>query len=757
MNAALRWIEAVFETLPLRLLEVWGTFGYLVALVLAVAAYGGFTFRPHGRWGLGFERQTWNNEAVLSVALTFVLVILTGYVGSFVVLVPGAQTLESLKDLTVFLCIVLFGRPALLIVPIAYAIADLIEGVPPQFLLEWFPGYFMNPACFWVGYQLFGRRPDFRRRATWGAYLLFVFIFMSVEPQLWGYICSTSFTPVVAYRSVTPALFLTTGLTWLVAPLAMLVALPLARRVGLFWAELPDHVQERRLGHGEWSSRREVGHGIPIRAVIAAPFGLLVLVMVGSTAFLALRSARADATMLAHRLLEESADELDLELTERQDRPRRALRRLLGALAVSEHGRAFILDRSGALVASSPPMGGRFAGDEPAAVASGAVAGVLAELPRLEELKAPLRFQFHVVTPRPPWRETWLGRATAFVDPRAASWIAVTALPESYYLQGHRSGSSQSAMAFALFLIVSLVVAAQIGACVTAPICTLAAASDAFARDDPVASAPSSRLAEVQILSRSFEAMTRDLRETHRQLVAAKETAEAADRVKTELLDVAAHELRTPLTPMIISVQLAERLLREGKPVEPVHVDRIARQVRRLTDLVDDLLNLTRLERGDGALRRAPMDLVALVRGCLDDFRRSSPSRAITYTGPASPLLLEADSTRVYQVLSNLLDNALKYSPAATPVDVVVTASAGKVRVAVVDRGPGIPVEKRKEVFVKFYRLGTDLTLKEPGLGLGLYICRRLVELHGGTIEIAGDPGQGCTVFFELPVDGSDA
>src|SRR5262245_25074565 len=175
-------------------LEVWGRLAYVVGLALAISAFGGFTFRPGGRWGLGRERQAWDSKAILSIPLTFVLIIVTGYLGSFVVLVPGAQTFESLKDLIVFLCFVLFGYPSLIAVPFAYGLSYFIEGVPPDFLLAWLPGYFINPCCFWIAYQFFGKDPDFRRARTWGWYLAFVALFMSVEPVLWGYICAGKFT-----------------------------------------------------------------------------------------------------------------------------------------------------------------------------------------------------------------------------------------------------------------------------------------------------------------------------------------------------------------------------------------------------------------------------------------------------------------------------------------------------------------------------------------------------------------------------------
>jgi two-component system, sensor histidine kinase and response regulator len=250
------WLEKGFASIPLPLLEVWGGLSYFLGFALAVFAFGGFTFRPAGRWGLGREQQAWDAKAFLCIPLTFLLIIGSGYLGSFIVLVPGAQTFESLKDLVVFLCIVLFGYPALISVPFAYGISDLIEGVPPNFLLSWLPGYFINPTCFWLAYQLFGRNPDFRRARTWGGYGLFVLLFLAVEPVLWGFICSSKFTAEISYRSITPALLFTTSITWVLAPFAMLGALPLARRFGLFWAEIPGHVRERRLPGGTGPGRQ---------------------------------------------------------------------------------------------------------------------------------------------------------------------------------------------------------------------------------------------------------------------------------------------------------------------------------------------------------------------------------------------------------------------------------------------------------------------------------------------------------------------
>ena len=158
------------------------------------------------------------------------------------------------------LSVVLLGYPALITIPFAYGLSDLIEGVPPEFLLAWLPGYFINPSYFWIAYQFIGKNPDFRKGSTWWRYLVAAVLFLTLEPVLWGYICSDQFPSGISYRSITPALLFTTSITWAMGPVAFLAALPLARRFGWFWAEIPGHVRERAIGSSEWSW--EAGRGV---------------------------------------------------------------------------------------------------------------------------------------------------------------------------------------------------------------------------------------------------------------------------------------------------------------------------------------------------------------------------------------------------------------------------------------------------------------------------------------------------------------
>jgi two-component system, sensor histidine kinase and response regulator len=535
MHDIVKWIELVFGAIPLQFLEVWGRLGYLLGFALMLFAYSGLTLRPGGRLGLGRVQQTWDGRAMLSILLTFSLIFGTGFLGSYIVLVPGAQTFESLKDLSVFLCILLFGYPALLIVPVAYGLSDLIEGTPPSFLLDWFFGYFINPACFWVAYQFIGKCPDFRKANTWAWYLLFVLIFMAMEPELWGYICADKFTPEISYRSITPALFFTTMVTWLIAPLAMLGALPLARKYGMFWAEIPGYVKERLLGRKEWvwvsgqepaqidAARR--GKGYSIQLVFVSFFVALIMAMVGATAYLVLRSAENDAVKLVSRLHQEVSENINLQLDDYLEKSQAvapaqreiAINQLLQKLTIARQGRAFIIDSSGRQIASSLASDQNSAGIQAEKSQDLVVHEAALHLnQQLEKQQIPhegLRFRFDVLTAKPLSRETWLAQATAYEDRRGghADWILVTALPEGYYLEGVRKGNTQSAMVSAAALALALVVASLLASQVTQPIRRLARATEALAQGDRTQRVAGSQMAELDALSQSFNQMAEQL------------------------------------------------------------------------------------------------------------------------------------------------------------------------------------------------------------------------------------------------------
>ncbi|XXF75321.1 PAS domain-containing sensor histidine kinase [Myxococcaceae bacterium GXIMD 01537] len=235
-------------------------------------------------------------------------------------------------------------------------------------------------------------------------------------------------------------------------------------------------------------------------------------------------------------------------------------------------------------------------------------------------------------------------------------------------------------------------------------------------------------------------------------LRAAKEEAEAAARAKARFLSVASHELRTPLTSLMLLLQQALRRA-EHAPSGRYTLDRMLRQASRLATLVDDLLDVSRLDHDQLVLRPTPIELRSLVREVVEDFRVRAPDRHFQLELPAEPTRVEVDPTRVTQVLSNLLENAIKYSPAGSPVGVHLALEEGLARVSVSDQGPGIPEEERGRLFKPFERLGGP-GKDSPGLGLGLYLSRQLVERHGGQLRAEPTGNKGATFSFILPLDG---
>ncbi|PTL77121.1 PAS domain-containing sensor histidine kinase [Vitiosangium sp. GDMCC 1.1324] len=242
------------------------------------------------------------------------------------------------------------------------------------------------------------------------------------------------------------------------------------------------------------------------------------------------------------------------------------------------------------------------------------------------------------------------------------------------------------------------------------------------------------------------------VRERTAELLRLKDSAEAADRTKSEFLNIAAHELRTPLTSLHLVLTQARRQLERHEPVSDVTlVSRMERYTHRLTRLAEDLLDASRLERGQLLMRQRPVDLRALVADVANDFRQQYPLRHLEVELTEGIAWVAADRERIEQVLANLLDNAMKYTPPEARVTVRLSGWEGTFRVSVSDEGPGIPAGEHALLFQRFHRLSSSI--HQPGLGLGLYISREIIERHGGSLGVHGHaPGQpGITFFFSLP------
>ncbi|AEG93986.1 candidate histidine kinase, hybrid [Ramlibacter tataouinensis TTB310] len=227
-----------------------------------------------------------------------------------------------------------------------------------------------------------------------------------------------------------------------------------------------------------------------------------------------------------------------------------------------------------------------------------------------------------------------------------------------------------------------------------------------------------------------------------------------ADRRKDDFLATLAHELRNPLAPIRNAVEL-QRRLPPGHPALPRQRDLIDRQVSHLTRLVDDLLDVSRITRDKLELRRVPVAVADLVRDAVDSCRADLDAgrHALALDLPAQPLTVQGDPVRLVQILGNLLGNAARYSPPGTPVRLAVRAEAPEVVVfTVTDQGEGIAQDDLPRLFDLFFQARRGSDRPHGGLGIGLSLVQRLVQLHGGTVRASSaGPGRGSEFEVRLP------
>jgi signal transduction histidine kinase len=233
-----------------------------------------------------------------------------------------------------------------------------------------------------------------------------------------------------------------------------------------------------------------------------------------------------------------------------------------------------------------------------------------------------------------------------------------------------------------------------------------------------------------------------------------KKQAEAT-RVRDEFISVASHELKTPLTSLKLQTQLNQRLITRADPAvyQPTRVKKLVEitdnQVNRLVRLVDDMLDVSRMNTGKLSVNKKEVNLSRLVKDIID---RTMPQ--ITAAGCTLSVALDPDTTgewdpyRIEQVFGNLLSNAIRYA-AGKPIHIKTVRERKLCRLIVRDEGMGISAEDQKKIFNRFER--AEAAANITGLGLGLYICREIVEAHGGNISVQSELGKGSTFTVTLP------
>jgi two-component system sensor histidine kinase KdpD len=233
------------------------------------------------------------------------------------------------------------------------------------------------------------------------------------------------------------------------------------------------------------------------------------------------------------------------------------------------------------------------------------------------------------------------------------------------------------------------------------------------------------------------------------------ETLRQVDRLKDEFIGGVSHELRRPLAAIkgyTASLLLPDACWTAAEQREFLQV--IDEEADHLAGLIDNLLDLARLGTGSLRLTCEPLHLPALTEQVVRRIRAQAqlPPHPYELRFPARFPYVEGDSARIAQVLLNLLENAAKYAPPGTPVVIEGRVDGAMAAIAVRDWGPGLTPAQAARVFDRFYRVDSGLTRATEGTGLGLALCRGVVEAHGGRIAVDATPGRGCTFTFTLPV-----
>jgi len=229
---------------------------------------------------------------------------------------------------------------------------------------------------------------------------------------------------------------------------------------------------------------------------------------------------------------------------------------------------------------------------------------------------------------------------------------------------------------------------------------------------------------------------------------------EELNRVKSNILSVVSHDLRTPLTSILLYAQMLTGDLESlAKEDQQQFLGIISSECRRLSNLVDDLLDLQRLEADRARWQVRSQDLTETIRSCAKVFEAMAVSKEIQFTVDCPPSLpeVEADAEKISQALSNLLSNAMKYTPNGGKVHLSAEARAKEILLSVADNGPGIPRDQWDQIFERFIRLSNANDSAISGVGLGLSIVKRIVEHHGGSVWVDSEVGKGSQFFVSLP------
>lgn len=220
---------------------------------------------------------------------------------------------------------------------------------------------------------------------------------------------------------------------------------------------------------------------------------------------------------------------------------------------------------------------------------------------------------------------------------------------------------------------------------------------------------------------------------------------------REEFINIASHELKTPLSSLKASVQIIENIARGNSNTVSItpFIRKANTSITKLTKLINDLLNINKIERGGLQLEKSAFILSELISSCCDHVR-SEGTHQIILNGDLD-LEVFADKDRIDQIVVNLVNNAVKYAPNSKDIIITIEGHSDHAKVSVQDFGPGIPHDKAKNIFKRYYRVD-DGNKYYSGMGLGLYISEEIIKKHHGEIGVETETGKGSTFWFTLPV-----
>jgi len=243
-------------------------------------------------------------------------------------------------------------------------------------------------------------------------------------------------------------------------------------------------------------------------------------------------------------------------------------------------------------------------------------------------------------------------------------------------------------------------------------------------------------------------------RDISEQLLLQQEKASLYEQVKTlsdrqnEFIGLTSHELKTPLTSLNGYLQILSKISEDSKFKHIV--SKAAQQVKKLTTLIDDLLDITKIQAGKLPLTTKVGDIRGVIEESIELMMHAYPQCQFKFITDIEGFQIELDAQRIEQVLINLLSNAVKYSPGSNTVEIFLEENQHEVIVSICDKGLGIPEDKLELIFSRFYRLKET---SASGLGLGLFLCNEIIKRHGGKIWVESKLGKGSTFHFSLPIN----